>query len=243
MSRIVLAMGFALVIAAVPSVAAAQRRVEHERITIPEAVFAFDAGTICDFAYAFELVGGSQLWNSFYDADGNLVRQVVITDLVLRHENLENEAILEETLHFSSHLNLVTGEEVLAGNVWHARTADGKLVVRGAGRYVIDLATGELLETTPNTSAGADAGAALVVNLARGQSPARRTHAPKRPHVTHRGRDVPGAGWRARNPVDGPDLGDGDSHERAHSTGAQRRRSRDSPATLPTSVRRRFRSW
>jgi hypothetical protein len=162
MSRIVLAMGFALVIAAVPSVAAAQRTVEHERITIPEAVFAFDAGTICDFAYAFELVGGSQLWNSFYDADGNLVRQVVITDLVLRHENLENEAILEETLHFSSHLDLVTGEEVLAGNVWHARTADGKLVVRGAGRYVIDLATGELLETTPNTSAGADAGAAAM---------------------------------------------------------------------------------
>jgi hypothetical protein len=162
MSRTVLAMGLALVISALPSEAAAQRRAEHERITIPQDVVAFDAGTICDFAYAFEVVDGSQLSNSFYDADGNLVRQVVIVELVVRHENLESGAILEETLHFSAHLDLVTGEEVLAGNVWHARTADGKLVVRGAGRYVIDVATGELLETTPNTSAGAAEGAAAI---------------------------------------------------------------------------------
>jgi hypothetical protein len=171
MTRIVTSMALATALAA--TTAQAQGRTEHTRIPIAGGVETFDAGTVCDFDYEIEeLAGGWIIRHRFYDEEGNRIRAILHIATTIRHKNLEVDPplVLEETYQYTMHRDLRTGEETDTGNFWHLRTADGKLVFVGAGRYVFDLATFELLETTPNT--GAEAHLAGIVCGALGGAPA-----------------------------------------------------------------------
>jgi hypothetical protein len=156
-----MAMGVALVLAALPAGAWGADRVEHTRIPIPGSVETYDAGVVCDFTYEIEeLAGGWVIRHRYYDEDGTRIRATVHLATTLLHKNLDVDPplVVEESLHYTLHRDFRTGEETETGNFWHLRTPDGKIVLVGAGRYVLDLATFELLETTPNTGAESFAG-------------------------------------------------------------------------------------
>jgi len=150
MNRILVVIGTALALAGLSTDAQAQDRTELTKLTIAPYVVTYDAGVVCDFAYQGEAVGGEVIRIRFYDADGNRIRVFLAGEETFRHTNLETGFTLEETFHGTIQRDLVTGEETHTGNFWHARTEDGKLVLVGSGRFVVDLWTGELLEATPN---------------------------------------------------------------------------------------------
>jgi hypothetical protein len=154
MSRIVIAAGVALSLVIVPDAASADPgRQEHAKLEVAGFVEAWSAGVVCDFGYQLEGLGGSVTRIRFYDAEGNRVRVILIGVETLRHTNLETGYVLEETIHGTIQRDLLTGEETHTGNFWHPRDVDGKLVLAGSGRFVLDLLSGELLEATPHAGA------------------------------------------------------------------------------------------
>jgi hypothetical protein len=151
MDRMVMAFGTALVLAASPTATRAQGRTDHAKLPIETFVETYEAGDVCPFPYQLEGLGGTVIRNRVFDADGNRLRAILIGVETLRHTNLDTGFTLEEELHGTIQRDFVTGEEMHTGNFWHGRTEDGKLVLVHSGRFVVDLSTGELLETTPNT--------------------------------------------------------------------------------------------
>lgn len=150
MKRTSMVVGFALMIASLPAAARAQARQDFKKMPILGSYAEFEAGEICDFRQSIESLGGSVIRIRFYDADGNKIRAVLIGDETIRHTNLETGYAIVEELHGALHRDFVTGEETRTGLFWHDRSPDGKLVLAGAGRYTVDLETGELVEWTPN---------------------------------------------------------------------------------------------
>lgn len=150
MKRMTLVIGFVLMVVGLPAAARAQGRQQLTKLAIEPFYVEFEAGEICGFRYAVESLGGTVTRIRFFDADGNRIRAVLIGDETIRHTNLDTGYAIVEELHGMLQRDFVTGEETQTGLFWHARSADGKLVLAGAGRIVVDMSTGELLESTPN---------------------------------------------------------------------------------------------
>jgi hypothetical protein len=127
---------------------------EHLKAEFPEPfqVGPFPAGTFCDFT--FEAVIFDEIVNviRFLDDAGAPLSAIMHDAFSVVHTNLDTQVSLEERVHYTAHSDFVTGERTETGNVWHLRrVTDGHHVLTGAGRYVVDLETGEILEATPNS--------------------------------------------------------------------------------------------
>jgi hypothetical protein len=162
MGRVAWVVVFGLALVGLPTSAAAGDHVEHEKLTLNPEVLEFGAGEACDFAVRVETTDEVNQ-TLFYDEQGSLVRIVAHIEELNRVVNLETGYALDERIHTTLHMDLVTGEHVETGNLWHLRDAEGHIVYVGAGRVVIDMATGEVLEATPNT--GVAVGLPLFVSL------------------------------------------------------------------------------
>lgn len=123
----------------------------HIKRTFP-ATLDFAAGEACNFTYHGEGLYKQDI-KQFFDDAGNLVFVINHTELRWVHMNVDTGYTLTEVDHYTVHLDLVTGEITSTGNDWHLRDVDGKIVLVGAGRYVQDLITGEILSETPNVGA------------------------------------------------------------------------------------------
>lgn len=111
------------------------------------------AGELCDFTY------GQTVWYSirgtrFFNQDGVRIRAIWHEDIVVEHRNLDTGQVLVERYHDSYENDFVAGTQTWTGNFWHLRDQDGRLVLVGSGRYVLDIETGELLDETPNATVG-----------------------------------------------------------------------------------------
>lgn len=126
------------------AVSAAESTLRHERVVIdlPAEVLDFPAGTFCDF-HAFGTSQDVQKGSRFYDAEGNLVKviwQVTETNVF---KNVDTGYTLYETIHYTVHRDVLTGEMTISGQNFQTRDASGKLVIHAAGRmlHVYDPAT------------------------------------------------------------------------------------------------------
>ena len=155
-------MGASGAAASLPSAARAQAHQDFTRLPIEPFYAELEPGTLCDFSQAVESLGGTVIRIRIYDTGGNKVKAVLIGDETIRHTNLDTGFSLVEELHGTLHRDFVTGEETQTGLFWHARSPDGRLVLAGAGRTVVDLSTEELVESTPNVKLDASICAALA---------------------------------------------------------------------------------
>jgi hypothetical protein len=106
----------------------------------------YPAGTICDFAYEQSFTGTV----TFTQAPNGTFTQVVRVDVT--HTNLATGYTLTE--HDATHqvIQAASNDLIVTGIIWHLRSPSGKIVLVKAGRGVFDLATGELVSFTPNSS-------------------------------------------------------------------------------------------
>ena len=122
---------------------------QHVRQSLGPFVADAPAGVLCDFAYQ-EQTSFTQNTTRFFDDAGDLVRVEDHVDLRILHRNADTGQTLTERDHYAAHVNLINGEATVTGQTWHLRNEDGRLVVTGAGLYLQDLATGEVVLETPN---------------------------------------------------------------------------------------------
>ena len=114
-----------------------------------ESTFDAAAGEVCDFAYHQEARNVQNI-KRWVDADGNPIGAIRTEDLWVLHQNAETGYTLTEVDHYTVHWSYESGDFVFAGNGWHLRDEDGRLVLVKSGRYVIDIETGDLVSETPN---------------------------------------------------------------------------------------------
>jgi hypothetical protein len=143
-------VGLTLVIAAPGPASAGHRTAEHLTRSVGPLVFDAPAGTICDFDYRQE-ASYTQNLERFYDSEGNLVRVEDKVAITVRHTNLDTGYALTETDRYAAFVDFVSGEATTTGQNWHLVDQDGRLVLTGAGRFTIDLLTGDLVgDSTPH---------------------------------------------------------------------------------------------
>jgi hypothetical protein len=122
---------------------------EHVKQSFGPFVADAPAGVLCDFAY-HEQTSFTQDTTRFFDDAGHLVRVEDHVDLLILHANTATGQTLTERDQYAAHVDLLTGEATVTGQTWHLRDEDGRLVVTGAGLYVQDLITGEVVRETTN---------------------------------------------------------------------------------------------
>jgi hypothetical protein len=145
--RVFLPIALAAITLALGAAPASATTTEHVmRVVGPESA-DFPAGTLCDFAYHQE-ASYTQNLTRFFDADGNLVSVIDEVDITVVHTNVDTDYSLTEEDHYAAHVDLVSGIAHLTGQSWHLRTADGRLVLSGAGLIIDDIFTqGEFTQT------------------------------------------------------------------------------------------------
>ena len=125
----------------------------HVKLTFGPVVFDVPAGVVCDFAYHEEDTG-TQNVKRFFDDEGHLVRVVDQIAITLLHRNADTGTTLIEHLDAVAHVDFVTGQEDLTGETWHLFDEEGHLVLGRGGLIVIDLATGDVIDQTPQALSG-----------------------------------------------------------------------------------------
>jgi hypothetical protein len=125
---------------------------QHSKQSLGPFVADAPAGALCDFAY-HEQTSFTQNTTRFFDDAGHLVRVEDQVDLRILHRNADTGQTLTERDHYAAHVDLVTGEATVTGQTWHLRNEDGRLVVSGAGLYVQELVTGDVVRETANAKA------------------------------------------------------------------------------------------
>jgi hypothetical protein len=126
----------------------------HVRQTVGPLVFDAPAGAMCNFCLHEEETFTQNI-TRFLDDEGNLVRVEDEVDLWVLHRNANTGQTLTEKDHYAAHVDLVTGEVRQTGQTWHLRDESGQLTLTGAGRFVIDLVTGEVISETPEAKSDA----------------------------------------------------------------------------------------
>jgi hypothetical protein len=124
----------------------------------------FPAGTLCDFNEEDSFTGTLTFTAA---PNGTFVQQ---QNIYVTHTNLDTRYTLTE--HDSTTTIIpASGSTVnVAGLFWHLRDPSGKIVLVKAGRGVFDLATGETISFTPNSSL--DQSAADIICSELGGAPA-----------------------------------------------------------------------
>jgi hypothetical protein len=123
--------------------------VQHVKQSLGPYVADAPAGALCDFAY-HEQTSFTQDTTRYFDDAGHLVRVEDHVDLRILHRNADTGQTLTERDQYAAHVDLVTGAATVTGQTWHLRNEDGRLLVTGAGLYVQDLVTGEVVRETAN---------------------------------------------------------------------------------------------
>jgi hypothetical protein len=124
----------------------------------------FPAGTLCDFDLDESFTGTVTFTAA---PNGTYVEQ---DSIYATHVNLDTGYTLTEHDAVKTVIPAGSSTGLLAGIFWHLTSSSGRSVLVKAGSGVFDLATGEMLSFTPNSSLG-EAGADLLCP-ALGGSPA-----------------------------------------------------------------------
>jgi hypothetical protein len=140
---VVMLAGTALL--AAPALAA--QPVHGKRVV--ERTFDVPAGDLCDFAYHTEITITQNI-KIFLDEAGDPVGTEDQLHASVLHVNADTGASLTEQVHYTVHVDFLTGEYRVSGNTWHLRNEDGLVVLVAGGLYVVDIFTFELLRETPN---------------------------------------------------------------------------------------------
>lgn len=112
-----------------------------------DADFTIPAWTFCDFEL-HELA--HIIDNSIIFGDPNDPDQVITQETAyVTHVNVDTGYTLTEVDHSVFQFDAADARFKMVGLSWHLRTADGRLVVVGAGQQVFDTNTGELVKITP----------------------------------------------------------------------------------------------
>ncbi len=114
-----------------------------------QRVFDLPAGSFCDFAY-HEESNFLQNIKIFFDDSGNPIGTEDQIRVSVIHTNVETGVTLTEVLHYAVHVDFVTGEYRVTGSSWQLRDENGRIVLVGAGMFLVDLFTFELIVETPN---------------------------------------------------------------------------------------------
>jgi hypothetical protein len=162
---------FAIVVAVlagamlVAAPALATRPVHGKRVV--ERTFDVPAGDQCDFHYYTEITIAQNI-KIFLDEAGNAVGTEDQLHASVFHLNVDTGASLTEEVHYTVHVDFLSGTYRVNGNTWHLRDEDGRVVLVAGGLYVVDIFTFELLQETPN----ADSDFASTICAALGGAPA-----------------------------------------------------------------------
>ena len=124
----------------------------------------FPAGTSCDFNEEDSFTGTLTFTAA---PNGTFVQQLSID---VTHTNLDTGYTLTEHDSTTTIIPASGSTVMVAGLLWHLRDPSGKIVLVKAGRGVFDLATGETISFTPNSSL--DQSAADILCPALGGAPA-----------------------------------------------------------------------
>jgi hypothetical protein len=124
----------------------------------------FPAGTACDFNEEDSFTGTLTFTAA---PNGTFVQQMSVD---VTHTNLDTGYTLTEHDSTTTIIPASGSTVMVAGLFWHLRDPSGKIVLVKAGRGVFDLATGETISFTPNSSL--DQSAADVICPALGGAPA-----------------------------------------------------------------------
>jgi hypothetical protein len=104
---------------------------------------------MCDFAYHEEDFGTQNI-KRFFDEQGNLIRVEDQLAVSILHRNADTGKTLIEDLHYAAYVDFASGQVRVTGETWRLHTADGRLVLSGAGLVATDLVTGDILRQTPD---------------------------------------------------------------------------------------------
>jgi hypothetical protein len=107
------------------------------------------AGDLCDFDYHTEITIAQNI-KIFFDDAGNRVGTEDQLQAWVLHRNDDTGFTLTERVHYTVHVDFVNGTFRVAGNGWHLRNDDGRIVLVAGGLYIVDIFTFELLKETPN---------------------------------------------------------------------------------------------
>jgi hypothetical protein len=146
--RRLLTVLMAFVIAAVIAGPASAAKPIHGKRTV-KRTFDVPAGGLCDFAYHTDITITQNI-KIFVGETGETIRTEDQLHASVLHMNADTGLSLTEEVHYTVHVDFMTGEYQVSGNTWHLRTEDGRVVLVGGGMYVVDIFTFELLKETPN---------------------------------------------------------------------------------------------
>jgi hypothetical protein len=124
----------------------------------------FPAGTICDFNLDEPFTGTVTFTAT---SNGTYVEQ---DSIYATHVNLDTGYTLTEHDAVNTVIPAGSSDGILAGIFWHLTTSSGQSVLVKAGMATFDLATGEIISFTPNSSF--DQSAADLLCPALGGNPA-----------------------------------------------------------------------
>jgi hypothetical protein len=146
--RLLLTVLITFAIAAVIAGPASATKPIHGKRTV-ERTFDVPAGGLCDFAYHTEITITQNI-KIFVDEAGEPIGTEDQLHASVLHMNADTGLSLTEEVHYTVHVDFLTGEYQVSGNTWHLRNEDGRVVLVGGGMYVVDIFTFELLKETPN---------------------------------------------------------------------------------------------
>ena len=123
------------------------------------------AGTVCDFNEEDSFTGTLTFTAA---PNGEFVQQ---QSIYVTHTNLDTGYTLTEHDVTTTIVPASGSTGMVAGVFWHLRDPSGKIVLVGAGRLVFDLATGETISFTPNSSLARSAAEILCPALGGAVAP------------------------------------------------------------------------
>jgi hypothetical protein len=118
----------------------------HEKSS-GSGVNTFQAGELCDFNYSqsYTFAANDIIFGDPDDPD----KVITQFEIEVTHTNLDTGFALTEVDHYVITFDAADAEVKVAGNLWHLRDVDGKIVLVSSGQLVRDVETGEVVKVTP----------------------------------------------------------------------------------------------
>jgi hypothetical protein len=105
------------------------------------------AGEVCDFGYSqsYTFAANDIIFGDPDDPD----RVITQFEIQVTHTNLDTGFALTEDDHFAITFDAADAQVKVAGNLWHLRDVDGKIVLVSSGLLITNDETGERVKVTP----------------------------------------------------------------------------------------------
>jgi hypothetical protein len=150
MKKALLNLAVGCLLCILPASQAFATKPSHTKIIDNTFDYINPAGAPCTFPVHDYVVANNNIieWTA---PDGTVLFTRIVINATVIHENVTTGFRLSEDAHYINNLDWVNGTWTVNGNGWHIVDADGKILLVSGGRYSIDLNTGEILESTPNS--------------------------------------------------------------------------------------------